>query len=232
MALSDRLREDSDAIWRLLHAHPFLRELAAGALPPEKFRFYLEQNLLYLPDYARAIALGAAKAADVEELGRFAAALVNIVDTEIPENRELLGQIVADGASDRGGGLAMAPATLAYTSYLLATAYRGGPLDIMTAILPCAWSYGEIAQALAGEVLDHPVYAGWVGFFASPSYAGLVMRMRSELDAMGEDVGPDRMAELETIFRMGGRLELAFWEMGYRCEQWADLGAPEGRAAR
>ena len=57
-------------------AHPFIRELAAGELPAERFRFYLEQNLYYLPQYARVMALGAAKAGDDRELAALVADLL------------------------------------------------------------------------------------------------------------------------------------------------------------
>jgi thiaminase/transcriptional activator TenA len=221
-SLCARLREDSLPVWEQLAAHPFLTELAAGTLPAEKFRFYLEQNLMYLSDYGRAIAIGAARSAGDEELGSFARALDNIVATEIPENEELLARTIALGAEDRGGTRAMAPANLAYTSFLLAAAFRGGPLEVMTAIMPCAWSYGEIAAALLDGASEHPVYTAWLAFFASAEYAALIGRMRDELDALAaRDGAPTgRLAE---IFRNGARLELGFWEMAYGLEQWSDL---------
>ncbi len=174
------LRQDSVAVWESLQAHPFLAELAAGTLAPEKFRFYLEQNLMYLPEYSRAIAIGAARSRDGDELRSFASALDNIVRVEIPENEALLARIVEAGAADRGGTLAMAPGTLAYTSFLIAVAFKGGPLEVMTAIMPCAWSYGEIATGLRADAADHPVYGAWLAFFASDEYADLVERMKGE----------------------------------------------------
>ncbi len=222
MSLCSLLREEAHEIWVALHEHPFIRELAAGTLPPEKFRFYIEQNLLYLPEFGRAIAIGASKSADVEELGQFAAALANIVGNEIPENRRLRDRIVELGAEDAGGTSAMAPANVAYTSYLIAAAYRGGPLEVMTALMPCAWSYGDIATSLA-VVADHPVYAEWVEFFRSPRYDDLVAEMRDQLDAMAGEVSPSQRRRLSEIFRMGARLEWGFWEMGYTLAQWPDV---------
>ncbi len=67
------LRESSDQLWEQLTAHPFVHEMAAGTLPLEKFQHYIEQNLLYLPQYSRALALGAAKSRDDDELRSFAA---------------------------------------------------------------------------------------------------------------------------------------------------------------
>jgi thiaminase/transcriptional activator TenA len=222
-SLCTRLRADCLPVWDSLQAHPFLTELAAGTLPPEKFRFYLEQNLMYLPEYARAIAIGAARSRDGAELRSFAAALDNIVVTEIPENEARLGEIVALGAEDRGGTLAMAPGTLTYTSFLIAAASRGGPLEVMTAIMPCAWSYAEIATELQpGASDDHPVYTAWLAFFAGQAYAELIERMKDELDALAGK-GEAGFEQLSETFRNGARLELGFWEMAYTLEQWPDV---------
>lgn len=216
------LRDDCLPVWEALHEHPFVTELAAGTLPPEKFRFYLEQNLMYLPEYSRAIALGAACSRDDAELRTFTADLQNIVVTEIPENEARLAEIVELGAEDRGGAREMAPANLAYTSFLIAAAFKGGPLDVMAAIMPCAWSYGEIATRLRADSTDHPVYGAWLGFFASEDYAALVERMRDELEALARREGAER-ARLSETFRTGARLELGFWEMAYGLEQWPDV---------
>lgn len=229
-SLCARLRQDSLPVWEQLAAHPFLAELAAGTLPPQKFRFYLEQNLMYLPEYSRAIAIGAARSRDDEELRSFAAALDNIVTTEIPENEARLAQVVALGAEDRGGTLAMAPANLAYTSFLVAAAFRGGPLEVMTAIMPCAWSYAEIARELEAGAADHPVYATWLAFFAGEEYAALIERMKGELDALAVRDGA-AADDLTETFRNGARLELGFWEMAYTLEQWPDLEVAPASAA-
>ena len=188
--ICERLRSDCDRVWESLHAHPFIRELAAGTLPPETFRFYVEQNLQYLPEYARAIALGVAKADDVETMRRFSADLANIVESEIPENRELRRRVLELGAADRGGATCMAPANVAYTGFLVSVAATGGPLEIMAAIVPCTWSYGDIASPLIAEGLvhDHPVYAEWIRFFGQPEYGGIVEVMKADFEAFAAGV--------------------------------------------
>jgi thiaminase/transcriptional activator TenA len=129
------------------------------------------------------------------------------------------------GAKDRGGSLAMAPANVAYTSFLLATAATGTGLEITSAILPCSWSYIEIARDLRGELAEHPVYSDWVGFYLSDEENNLVLNMRRTFDDMvREEVpGEARRRELEYIFMMSSRLERMFWEMAYNFEQWPDL---------
>jgi thiaminase (transcriptional activator TenA) len=209
------LRDASEPEWSALADEPFVRELAAGELAPERFRFYIEQNLQYLPQYARVMALGAAKSRDERELAMFAAALRQVIDVELPENRGLLERVVAAGAPDQGGAREAAPANLAYTSWLLATAFSGGPVEILAAVLPCTWSYGAIGRQLAGGAADHPVYRPWLSFFGSDEYDAVVERMRADLDelvAAGDEGQLDRLA---VIFKSGVRFEHGFWQMAY-----------------
>ncbi len=221
----EQLRSDCASVWAGLHAHPFIRELAAGTLPPEKFRFYVEQNLQYLPEYARAIALGAAKADDVETMRRFSADLANILESEIPENRELLRRVLELGAEDRAGVACMAPATVAYTGFLVSLAATGGPLEIMAAIVPCTWSYGDIASSLIaeGQVRDHPVYGEWIRFFGEPAYGEIVAGMKRDFETLAADADEATLARLSAIFTMSTRLERGFWDMAYGLEQWPDV---------
>jgi thiaminase len=147
-SLCDEMRARSADIWQSLHAHPFLREIADGTLPLDKFRFFLEQDDFYLIDYARCLAMGAAKSADESELRYFTVDLNQVLDLELPSNRALIARVTQMGAADHGGALGMAPANVAYTSYMQSLALRGGTMEIMAALLPCAWSYVEIAQTL------------------------------------------------------------------------------------
>jgi thiaminase (transcriptional activator TenA) len=221
---SGGLRAGCERIWAGLHGHPFLGELARGTLPLEKFRFFIEQDLLFLPEFARCMALGAAKSRHEEELEFFNRQLDGIVRLEIASNRRLLEQVTGLGAADRGGSAAMAPANVAYTSFLLATAGTGGPAEIIAAILPCSWSYVEIARGLAGEVAEHPVYSDWVGFYLQDTEADLVEDMRATLDEMAAEAAPADRERWAGIFTMSSRLEGMFWEMAYTLDQWPDLG--------
>jgi thiaminase/transcriptional activator TenA len=223
---SDTFRERSDRIWQGLHAHPFITELAAGTLPIHKFRFFLEQDNLYLQDYARCLAMGAAKSRNEVELRYFVTDLNQVLDRELPSNRALLERVIEMGAADRGGSTGMAPANVAYTSYMRSLALHGGSLEIMASLLPCAWSYVEIATALADRTdRDHPVYADWVGYFSLPTNVEMVADMRRDFDRLVEDEASSaaRFEEIDHIFATSSRLEHQFWEMAYTLERWADL---------
>jgi thiaminase/transcriptional activator TenA len=225
-SICDEMRAGSADVWDGLHQHPFLRELADGSLPLEAFRFFLEQDNLYLLEYARCLAMGAAKSRDDTELRYFTVDLNQLLESELPTNTDLLARVIEMGAADRGGALGMAPANVAYTSYLQALALRGGAMEIMAALLPCAWSYVEIAERLAAERTSTPeVYADWVGYFSLPATVEMVVSMRRDFDTLAREAGltTARRRELGEIFAMSSRLERGFWEMAYSLEQWPDL---------
>ena len=74
---------------------------------------------------------------------------------------------------------------MAYTSYLHSLSLRGGPLEIMASLLPCSWSYVEIAAALRERTAAaHPVYGGWIAYFTLPENVEMVAAMRRDFDAL------------------------------------------------
>lgn len=216
------LRESSEQLWEQLTAHPFVREMAAGTLPLEKFQHYIEQNLLYLPQYSRALALGAAKSRDDDELRSFAGSLAKIVDIEIPQNLLLCERVRGLTGTTAPRASEMAPGALSYTSYLLATAGVGTPVDILALVMPCAWSYGDIGRLLEPKMVEHAVYSDWISFFATDDYDALVTRLRRELDDRAAELGAADKQRLGDIFHTAMRMEKGFWDMAYDLQHWDD----------
>lgn len=221
--LGERLRVGSREPWERLHLHPFIDQLASGTLPLDTFRFYLEQNLQYLPEYARAMALAVSRADEIEVMQLFVADLTSIIETEIPQNRELLQRVIESGARDLGGSVGLAPANVAYTSFLVGTAATSTPLEVMAAILPCTWSYGEIASRLSGDIKEHEIFAGWIRFFGSDAYSDVVQRMCRDLERLAQENPSVPEERLEELFARSVQLEEGFWDMALALEHWPDV---------
>lgn len=223
MSFSAELRAEAGVAWRNLEQHPFVVQMSQGVLPLRSFCFYIDQNLLYLPEYARALALGVSGSSNDDELLWFTKAVDNIVHVEIPENRMLRDKVESLGAVRHSHAEVMAPATLAYTSYLLATAARTDSLGIMALILPCAWTYQDIANANKDAAVDHQVYGEWLRFFSTDEYSAVVQNLRDDMDSLAEGIDDRRKREVSDIFTNGVRLEQAFWDMAINEEHWPDL---------
>ena len=132
--VSDCLRERGKSVWMAATSHPMVRQIGDGTLPHESFRRYFEQNILYLEDYARAIALITGKAPDLAAVGVLTRFLQQIVGTEIPANIAFLARL--DGSPSATGASVMLPATYAYTRHLLYCAAQGSCAEGLTAVLP------------------------------------------------------------------------------------------------
>jgi thiaminase/transcriptional activator TenA len=220
---TDALRRECGGLWESLHEQPFLREIAAGTLPLPRFRLFLEQDLHFLPASVRALGLGLARANDDEQMRLLVEEAAVIVEREIESERDLLRRVEELTGPADGAERTPTPATVAYTGWLLASAARGDALDVLVALLPCAWSYAEIALALEGEVADHPIYADWVRLFATPEYVDAVAARRASLDELVRRVSDRRLSKLSELFTTATRLELLFWDMAYRGAHWPDL---------
>src|SRR5688572_30526651 len=83
MTLFDRFRHDAGADWHDYVGHAFVRDLGAGTLAPAAFRYYLEQDYLFLIHFARAYALAAFKADTLEDMRAAAETMRILLDVEM-----------------------------------------------------------------------------------------------------------------------------------------------------
>jgi thiaminase/transcriptional activator TenA len=228
-SMSLGLRERGRPAWAAATSHPMVRQIGAGTLPHETFRRYFEQNILYLEDYARAIGLIIGKAPDyaaADVLSRF---LRQIVGVEIPSNVAFLRRVGGTPAP-AGVTTTMLPVTYGYTRHLLYTSAQGTCAEGLTAVLPCQWSYGELATPLMAALPDDPVYADWVSMFGNGSYSALVAETTGLLDRLADPADDAAVARLSWIFDISTRYEVQFWDMAYGAP--AGDVAPAGNGAR
>jgi thiaminase (transcriptional activator TenA) len=213
----EMLRRDCADMWARIHDHPFLREMADGSLPTAKFAFYVGQNLLFLPELAKAAAIGVAKATDEVTMRDFSEVVGNVLNLEIPKNRELLNEVAPDGSAQ----MTMAPANLAYTRHLITVAYEGGAASILASFTPCSWSYGELGRAYAPKrPIGQPAYDRWFEFFSGTEYWETLEAGKSRLDRLCAGLGEAEMRRVSDIFRVSSQLEYLFWDMAFGMQGW------------
>jgi thiaminase/transcriptional activator TenA len=215
MRLFDRLRDACATEWAAYTDHPFVAGLADGSLPEACFRHYLAQDYLFLIHFARAYALAAYKADDLDDIRQAAAGLAAIVDVEMGLHVEYCagwGMTEADMAA-----LPEHAATMAYTRYVLEKGHAGDLLDLHVALAPCVVGYGEIGARLKrdGDTGAANPYAPWIEMYAADDYQQVAADAVAALDRlMARRGGPGRLDGLVTTFRQATRLEADFWQMG------------------
>jgi thiaminase/transcriptional activator TenA len=220
--MSDRL---TDELWRgaadiygAILAHPFLTGLTDGSLEQDAFAFYVVQDALYLPGYAQALAEVATRAPDTAGIEMFARHAADVIAVERTLHDSLLAGLGIDPASAEVAE--PAPTTLAYTSYLLATARGGSYAEGVGAVLPCYWIYWEVGKQLLRRGSPNPRYQQWIGTYGAEEYGDVVRDVITLTDELGPALAPSERALVHRHFRTTSRYEWMFWDMGYRRESW------------
>ncbi|GGG79280.1 thiaminase II [Paenibacillus radicis (ex Gao et al. 2016)] len=217
---SDRLYEGSKDIWEQSHRHPFLAELKAGTLDPERFKYYLMQDYVYLIDYAKMFAFGSIKAGDLEMMGKFSALCDSTLNVEMGLHRQYAEKFGV--TREQLESTEPSPTTVAYTKYLLDVAAQGTLAEVTAAVLPCMWSYREIGVLFTQDsaAMEHPLYGEWIRMYGSPEFSELTDWCIGVMDRLAEGLAEPELAKLERHFLIASKLEYMFWDMAYRQEEW------------
>jgi thiaminase (transcriptional activator TenA) len=216
---TDHLRRLADPIWEAQHAHPFVRGIGDGTLDLERFAFWVRQDYLFLIEYSRLFGLAAARAPDLDTMGRFADLLQATLRTEMDLHRGYAAQF-GISAEDLEREVP-APTTRGYTDFLLRVAAIGDFAELAAALLPCMWGFSEVGRRLAeGERPTDSRYAAWVDMYADSEFAALAEWCRGLVDRLAEGASPETRRRMEEAFVTSSRYELAFWEATYNMESW------------
>src|SRR4051812_15891589 len=166
MTLTERLHQVATPTWQKTLTHPFVTGLGAGTLPLEKFQFYMCQDYIFLIEYSRLLALATAKAPDLDTMGRFANLLDATLNREMALHREFAVQCGIEASAL--AATRATPTAHAYTRHLVRVAALGDLPEIVAALLPCQWGYGEIGRILAqrGKPISVPFYCQWIEMYA------------------------------------------------------------------
>lgn len=218
MAYSDHLLEAGASIWAAQKEHPFVRELAEGTLEEDAFLHWVRQDYRYLLDYARVFAIAGTKADDETTMTHLLGVAHTILDYEMDLHREFAASFGID--REELERVRKAPTCVAYTNFLVRTAYEGSLAEISAAIYPCGQGYLDIAEHMAALADGEHRYTPFIEKYTSEEFREAVAWMRSFVDECGERYPGERDAMTEA-FMTSARLEHAFWEMAYTREDWA-----------
>ncbi|MGY1704194.1 TenA family protein [Geodermatophilus sp. SYSU D00697] len=201
---------------------PFLAELGSGALDPLTFRHYLEQDSLYLADYARALTLLGARAPDSAAASFWATSAAVTATVERRLHADLLSAQLPP--ADRTAGEPVpSPTCRAYVSYLVATAATAPYAVGAAAALPCYWVYADVGARLARTataVPGHP-YLRWVAAYDSPEFQESAEQARALVDTAARQ-DPGAQPAMLRAFAVATRYELDFWRAAHERETWPD----------
>ena len=217
-SIFDRLKQACSKEWHAYCHHDFVNQVGEGTLPIESFRYYLEQDYVFLVHFSRAWALVVYKSSSIADMKWATDILYSTLHTEMNlhiQFSERFGVTQSELETTRES-----QENLAYTRYVLDKGHSGDILDLYVALMPCVVGYAEIGLRLSldyASVLPDNPYREWIEMYSSEEYQLLAIKSISNLERISvERGGNSRINELTETYREATLLEEGFWTM---CEK-------------
>jgi thiaminase/transcriptional activator TenA len=207
--------------WGASFDHPFVRALAEGTLPAEKFKFYQMQDARYLEAFGDACALISVRCRRPDDKLWFieAARLALVVESQLHEGYGArLGYTATDIAA-----LSLSPDNRAYQNHMIAEAQRSTLVEAVAALAPCPWLYTDLGRRLEEEFGtvgdDHP-YADWLRTYADPSFVTYTNELLQRLQRFADAADAEARSRAREAFAVSARYEWMFWQQAWDMQSW------------
>ena len=214
MKLTERFFAEAEAYWDKAAVKPFIRKMAAGTLKPERWRFYMLQDYIYIKEYIKIIALTIVQADELEEIAYLEKLIGETLNetcrVHIPNMKEI-GITREDIRKTEPAAV-----SLAYVRYMQSEASGGGVLSGLTALLNCSWSYMYIVQQAMKKYHDEvcaSTYRSWFEAYACNEYMAANQELIDAVDRISAGIDPAEEDRLCGIFLECCKYEDAFWDM-------------------
>jgi thiaminase/transcriptional activator TenA len=215
MRFTETLWSSITDIYQAIIRHPFNEELAQGTLPREKFAFYMQQDALYLSDFARALATMAGRAPDEEALLQFVRFAEGVAVVERALHTSYFHEFGIETPTRQ-----QSPSCFAYTNFLLATTASRSYEEGMAALLPCFWIYREVGHDIYKRAAPNNPYQKWIDTYAGQEFGEWVDRAIALTDRIADHASATQKERMRDAFVYSSRLEWMFWDSAYRLEAW------------
>lgn len=206
----DQAWKESESIYEEIINHPFIKELAAGTLPLEKYLFYLTQDRLYLHQYSRVLAHIASRLDNSEYSESFMRFALDSIMVENSMHSFFLG------VESKSDNVEMSDACAFYTSTLKSQAFE--PVEVeAAAILPCFVVYLRVGFHILSIVddLENNPYKEWIKTYADKSFEDSTKRAIEICNGLASEASDTVRKEMTRIFKQCTRLEWLFWDSAW-----------------
>jgi len=217
MNVVDRLRKDAYAIWERIIEHPFVVELYKGDLPLKKFKFYILQDYQYLITAMKNFGIIASRAPSVEAIREVIDILNLEAKSEFDGYKDFLGRL--GYTLHDASVIEPIPVSVSYSSFLLSTSSLKSYAEAITSVLPCFWSYAEIAARHRDRLSTNKnqLYKDWGEMYVEDSYLSLVKKIKMLVNRAGGEFSYEK---LKSVFIAASRYEYMFWDAVYTSQEW------------
>ncbi len=218
MLTTDILWQNASHIIAKHFNHPFSKSLAAGNLPLEAFKFYLQQDAIYIKQYAKAMTLLSQKAPNAEISDVFAKLALESYELEHIFQKDLFLKYNIEATEF------MQPACLAYSSFLISTISTEKFLHGLTSLLPCFWLYLENGKNIAKHSVSGNPYQSWIDTYVSEDFIAQTNLVKRYVNDFSIDLSQTEFSKISQIFNYSCSLDYQFMDHAYYLKRWPNEG--------
>lgn len=213
MSFSDELRQENAQDWQACVDHRFVREIFAGAVPPEVMRRYLAQDYQFIDGFVALLGMAIATADRFDSRIRFAQFAAMITSDE---NTYFQRAFVALGVpeAERAHPVLTAP-TSGFQALMRDAAASRDYASCLAVLTVAEWLYLSWADRPGEDLPPDFVHAEWITLHKNDGFREFVIWLRSELDRIGAASDPAGRADTAAFFRRAVTLERAFFDHIY-----------------
>ncbi|NSX83006.1 TenA family transcriptional regulator [Wolbachia endosymbiont of Atemnus politus] len=187
--------------------HPFNVELMNGTLNIESFKFYIQQDALFLDDYVRTILIIASRMKDYNNI----IPLTKVAQGSIAANKFLYGRYFTIYGVRRGKKSSVC---FNFTNFLLSISYSD-TYEAITVLYSCMFIYKTVIDGMKGGFKKNNRYRDWFDFFSSSLMEHGCITLENIVDEYCKRVGVNERSRMLELFRISAQFELDFWNSAY-----------------
>lgn len=210
-----QLWKDIIPIFDSIIEHDFVNGLQSGKLSMSSFQYYIQQDAIYLAEYARALNQLAARSTEPELMMKF----MQFAQDTLRIERELHDTYFEQ--YDIKAVTTKMPTCFAYTNYLLAvTAHQ--PISVgISALLPCYWIYPEVGKNIYTNSSSKNPYQTWIDTYSGYVFEESVNEMLQLTEILAQEASITEKKAMREAFKTSSRMEWYFWNDAFHQKKWA-----------
>ena len=186
--------------------HPFFGQMADGSLSAAAFRCYLEQDSLYVVQYARAMCLLAYKTAEPSD----SAMLMRLTVDNFAIEKGLLDMLSQQFGVDTAR-LKWREGCHRYAQYLLSMVETQPVAIAAAALLPCYWVYHENGLQLNRMAkLEGNLYAEWIKTYSGEAFIGQLAQFQEYVERQASQASATEQRQIAEAFTKAVEHEIGF----------------------
>ncbi|WP_105956990.1 thiaminase II [Apilactobacillus quenuiae] len=218
---SDELKQSANPILQSIFKHQFIEGIKNGKVDDSILKFYVEQDYQYLSEFMKIYASIIPLLKDRNDIRFFNNNIDFILNDEIHHHKIFCK--VANLKYEDLKNATPSPKAYLYQLHMYKAVNSGQILNILAALLPCPWTYNEIAKKImqSNINLDKNPFKDWINFYLEEDQDNsLTNRLFIMLVKFANNLNNEKLDEAKSYFLKSCELEWQFWQQAFYKEDW------------